>query len=139
MKVASPLKTHMVAVVVVLLGGPAFAQAPRPGGGAIIGMGNFSHIVANLDRSMTFYRDGLGLEPAASAPPFDANVAIMKAANVMGAQTRYVVMKVPGSTLGVELIEYKDIDRQPVHPRFRTPARATWWFRSAISTRRWRD
>ena len=45
----------------------------------------------------------------------------MKAANVMGAQTRYVVLKVPGSTLGVELIEYKDIDRKPVSPRFQDP------------------
>ena len=39
----------------------------------------------------------------------------------MGAQTRYVVLKVPGSTLGVELIQYKDIDRKAVSPRFQDP------------------
>lgn len=121
MKAAGLRKTQMTAAIVVLLSGPGFAQAPQPAAGAIIGMGNFSHIVADLDRSMTFYRDGLGLEPTAPAPPFEANVAIMKAANVMGAQTRYVVMRVPGSTLGVELIQYKDIDRQPVSPRFQDP------------------
>ena len=121
MRVAGPRKYLIVAGVVMHLGGRAFAQAPQPAAGAIIGMGNFSHIVADLDRSMTFYREGLGLEPAAPAPPFEANVAIMKAANVMGAQTRYVVLKVPGSTLGVELIQYKDIDRKPVSPRFQDP------------------
>jgi catechol 2,3-dioxygenase-like lactoylglutathione lyase family enzyme len=112
----------LTAALVTLLCTSANAQTPPPpGAGAIIGMGNFSHIVANLDRSMRFYREGLELEPAAPAPPFEANAAIMRAANVMGAQTRYVVLKVPGSTLGVELIEYKDIDRQPVSPRFQDP------------------
>ena len=114
-----------IAAVVVLLGGPGIAQAPPPATGSIIGMGNFSHIVADLDRSMSFYRDGLGLEPAAPAPPFEANVAIMKAANVMGARTRYVVLKVPGSTLGVELIQYIDIDRKRSRRDFRTPGQAT--------------
>jgi catechol 2,3-dioxygenase-like lactoylglutathione lyase family enzyme len=87
----------------------------------VIGIGNFSHIVANLDRSLTFYREGLGLEAMGPVRPFEANEAIMRAANVMGAQTRYVVLKVPGSTLGVELIEYSGIDRQPVQPRFQDP------------------
>jgi len=80
----------------------------------VLALGNFSHIVADLDRSVAFYRTGLGLEPAGPVRPFEANAAIQRAANVMGAETRYVVMKVPGSTLGVELIEYKDIDRRPV-------------------------
>ena len=88
---------------------------------SVLALGNFSHIVANLDRSMRFYREGLGLEPAAPARPFEANVAIQRAANVMGAETRYVALKVPGSTLGVELIEYRGIDRQPVSPRFQDP------------------
>ncbi|MEP7304407.1 MAG: hypothetical protein ABJA98_02705 [Acidobacteriota bacterium] len=66
---------------------------------AVIGLGKFSRIVANLERSMAFSRDGLGLELSGPVRPFDANMAIMKAANVMGAQTRYVVLKVPGSTL----------------------------------------
>jgi predicted enzyme related to lactoylglutathione lyase len=32
-----------------------------------------------------------------------------------------VVAKIPGSTLGVELIEYKDIARKPANPRFQDP------------------
>ena len=116
----------MAAPGLVLIGALASAQTARPvvrpaAGAAVIAIGNFSHIVANLDRSIAFYRDGLGLEPTAPLGPFEPNVAIMRAGNVMGAQTRYTVLKVPGSTLNVELIEYKDIDRTPIWPRFQDP------------------
>ena len=49
----------------------------------------------------------------------------MKLANVPGAQTRYTWLKVPGSAMAVELIEYKDIERQPVRPRFQDPGATT--------------
>jgi catechol 2,3-dioxygenase-like lactoylglutathione lyase family enzyme len=114
------------ALGLVLIGGLASSQTAQPAaqsaaGAAVVALGNFSHIVANLDRSIAFYRDGLGLEQTAPLRPFEANVPIMRAANVMGAQTRYAVLKVPGSTLNVELIEYKDIDRTPSRPRFQDP------------------
>jgi len=50
--------------------------------------------------------------------------AVQKAANVPGAEVRYVVLKVPGSTMGVELIEYRGIERRPVAPRFQDPGAA---------------
>jgi catechol 2,3-dioxygenase-like lactoylglutathione lyase family enzyme len=119
------------ALAIVLTGALTFPQTafPQPAqpvahsaaGPAVIAIGNFSHIVANLDRSVAFYRDGLGLEPTAPLRPFEPSVPIMRAGNVTGAQTRYTVLKVPGSTLNVELIEYKDIDRTPIRPRFQDP------------------
>jgi catechol 2,3-dioxygenase-like lactoylglutathione lyase family enzyme len=90
----------------------------------VTGVGNFSHIVANLDKSLEFYRDVLGLELAAPARPFDGNPAIMKLGDTAGAQSRYVQLRVPGSAIGVEIIEYKDIDRKPAHPRFQDPGAA---------------
>src|SRR5271170_2885668 len=102
-----------------------FAQAPAvEPPGDIVGVGNFSHIVANLDKSLEFYRDVLGLELAAPARPFDGNPAIMKLGDTAGAQSRYVQLRVPGSAIGVEIIEYKDIDRKPAHPRFQDPGAA---------------
>ena len=89
----------------------------------IVGVGNFSHIVANMEKSLEFYRDVLGLEVTANNP-FAANPAIVKLANIPGAQSRYLVLKVPGSDVGVELIEYKDIDRTPQHPKFVDPGAA---------------
>jgi predicted enzyme related to lactoylglutathione lyase len=86
-----------------------------------LGAGNFSHIVENLDRSVAFYRDGIGLGEPATVRPFDPNPAIMKMGNTLGAQSRLAVLRVPGFSMGLELIEYKDIDRKPAHPRFQDP------------------
>ena len=101
-----------------------FAQAPAvEPPGEIVGVGNFSHIVQNLDKSLEFYRGVLGLEVTVNQP-FAPNPAIAKLGNTLGAQARYVALKVPGSAIGVELIEQKDIDRKPQHPRFYDPGAA---------------
>ena len=84
-------------------------------------MGNFSHIVSNLDRSVGFYRDVIGLELSGPIQPFSGNPAIMKLGNTPGAQSHVAVMKIPGAGFGLELIDYKDIDRKPAHPRFQDP------------------
>src|ERR1035438_5305698 len=88
------------------------------------GTGNFSHIVANLDKSLEFYRDVLGLEVSTPPGAFSPNPAIMKLGDTIGGQSRMAQLKVPGSAIGVEIIEYKDIDRKPAHPRFQDPGAA---------------
>jgi len=87
----------------------------------VAGAGNFSHIVSNLDKSIEFYRDVLGLELTAPPAPFSPNPAIMKLGNTIGAQSHIAVMKIPGAGIGLELVDYKDIDRKPAHPRFQDP------------------
>lgn len=102
--------------------GPASAQAPAapaPAAG-VTGVGNFSHIVADMDRALKFYRDVLGLE-VTQDQPFSPNPAIMKLGNTPGAQSRFIALRVPGSDMGVELIQYKDIDRRPLSRRFVDP------------------
>jgi hypothetical protein len=42
--------------------------APATAADDIVGVGNFSHIVQDLDRSLAFYRDVLGLEVTTSVP-----------------------------------------------------------------------
>jgi len=98
-------------------------QAPAPGG-IISGVGNFSHIVTDLDRAAAFYRDVIGLEVAQPPAAFAPNPPIMDLGNTPGAQSRIATFRVPGSQLGVELIEYKDIPRTPVKPRFQDPGAA---------------
>lgn len=94
----------------------------------IAGVGNFSHIVSSMEKSLTFYRDVLGLEVTANNP-FSGNPAIMKLGHTPGAQSRFAALKVPGSEVGIELIEYKDIDRTPQHPRFVDPGAANFTLR----------
>ena len=66
----------------------------------VAGMGNFSHVVTNLDKSLEFYQGVLGLEPTAPPAPFDGNPAIQKLGNTTGSQSRYVLLRVPGSAVG---------------------------------------
>lgn len=107
------------------LAGPLGAQPSRPAAppGDVIGVGNFAHIVADLDASLALYRDVLGLEVYAEQP-FGPNAAIEKLGHTEGGQSRYVALRVPGLALGVELIEYKDIERSPQRPHFVDPGAA---------------
>jgi catechol 2,3-dioxygenase-like lactoylglutathione lyase family enzyme len=97
---------------------------PQPApAGDVVGVGNFAHIVADLDRSLGFYRDVLGLAVAGSIP-FGPNDAVAKFGHTEGGQSRVAVVKVPGIAMGIELIQYKDIERKPQHPRFYDPGAA---------------
>jgi len=112
------MRTAMMAAALSLAAGPIFGQAPA---GDVISVSNFGHIVTSLDASIAFYRNVLGLEVTVPPRPFDPNPAIMKMGNTLGAQSRIAVLKEPGFSMGVELIEYKDIDRKPAQPRFQDP------------------
>ncbi len=118
----SVLVSTAIASVALFVSAPLNAQqntgaAPA---GEIIGVGNFGHIVADLDHSMGLYRDVLGLEVTVSQP-FAPNAAVEKFGHTEGGQSRIAVLRVPGSELGVELIEYKNIDREAQRPRFYDP------------------
>jgi predicted enzyme related to lactoylglutathione lyase len=111
-----------LAGLLLLVSAAARAQtAAAPG--LITGVGNFSHIVASLDRSIQFYRDVIGLE-LQGAPRVFSGTEAMKVGNTPGAQSLFASLKVPGSEMGVEVIEYKDIDRRPAQPRFQDPGAA---------------
>ncbi len=100
------------------------AQTPAAPGD-VVGVGGFSHIVANVERSAAFYRDVLGLEMPNPPRAFDSTPWIIDMGNTPGAQSRPAILHIPGSKLGVELIDYKDIDRKPAHPNFQDPGAAS--------------
>ncbi len=107
---------------------PAAAQPRQPApAGDVIGVGNFAHIVSNLENSLAFYHDVLGLEISVQPTQFarsEMNEAIMKMGATEGGQSRIAALKVPGIALGIELIEYKDIKREPQNPHFKDPGAA---------------
>ena len=112
---------NLIPGLVLLMSSAAFAQAPNAPD--VVGVGNFSHVVRDMDRAVAFYRDVLGLEVTANVP-FSPNPAIMRLGNTLGAQSRMTQLRVPGSTMGVELLEYKDIERKVQNPRFVDPGAA---------------
>jgi predicted enzyme related to lactoylglutathione lyase len=98
----------------------AFAAHSVPAA-EVLRVGNVSHVVGSLERSLEFYRDVIGLEPGTAPTEWSPNPAIMRLGDTPGAQSRIATLRVPGSQLGLELIEYKDIERRPVQIRFQDP------------------
>jgi lactoylglutathione lyase len=106
---------------------PVGAHAQQPAQpappGDVVGVGNFAHIVTDIERSLGFYRDVLGLSVAATIP-FAPNEAVATFGHTEGGQSRVAVLRVPGLAMGIELIEYKDIERKAQAPRFHDPGAA---------------
>ena len=121
---AKMLRNTAAVVLMISAALCASAQAPAPPGD-VVGVGGFSHIVANVERSVAFYRDVLGLEMPNPPRPFDSTPWIIDMGNTPGAQSRPAILRIPGSRLGIELIDYKDIDRKAAHPRFQDPGAAS--------------
>ena len=105
------------AILFVAGAAAAFAQSP------VVGVGTFIHVVANLDKTMQFYGDRLGLELNGAPGPrtFAANAVVENLYDAKGSQSRVAVFKVPGSPLGLEFAEFKDAVQKPFRPRIQDP------------------
>jgi catechol 2,3-dioxygenase-like lactoylglutathione lyase family enzyme len=114
------MRAQMAAIVsgIVIACASAWAQAPAlppgptgPGpvpSGAVVGSGNFfSPIVADLDKAIAFYRDGLGLDVAATPSNADANPALRNMFGLPDAQIRWSIGRPPAMRTGVEIVEVK--------------------------------
>jgi catechol 2,3-dioxygenase-like lactoylglutathione lyase family enzyme len=90
--------------ILLLLGGVVLpAQTDSP----VVGVGPFLHIVSDLDQSIEFYHGQLGLELA--RPPgdkFTDDPAVANLYGVPGKQFRAAVLKIPGSDMGIELVQW---------------------------------
>jgi catechol 2,3-dioxygenase-like lactoylglutathione lyase family enzyme len=109
----------IIYVLIALM--PVFAQAPP--GSVVIGSGSFSPIVKDLDKSLAFYRNLLEVSPPAGAAPaaFGTDKALLNFLGTPTAQVRFNTVRIPGTTMNVEIVEFKDIDRKPVQPRLQDP------------------
>ena len=96
-------------------------------GQSVLGVGNFIHVVQNLDRSIEFYHDGLGLEMTGAPGPraFSANAVVSSLYDAPSAQSRVASFKIPGSQMAVEIVEFQGLNATPVKPRFFDPGAIT--------------
>ena len=99
------------------------AQTPAPAGDVVIGSGSFSPIVSDLDKSLAFYRNLLGVNapPQSSPTAFGNDPALLNFLGTPTAQVRVGTVRIPGTMMNVEIVDFKDIDRKPVHPRLQDP------------------
>lgn len=91
--------------------------------GQVVGVGTFIHVVANLDKTIEFYERELGLELSGAQGPraFTANAVVEGLYDARGSQSRVAMLKVPGSAMGVEFVEFKGVSQSAVHPEIQDP------------------
>ena len=100
-----------------------------PAAGAVVGACHVSPIVADLDRSLRFYRDLLGLEvspaPPAGALPWDTSRELRDLHGLPDARLRYFTARIPGARCGIEPVEFDKVDRKPISLRMQDPGAVT--------------
>jgi catechol 2,3-dioxygenase-like lactoylglutathione lyase family enzyme len=117
------MKKLIIAMVFMAVADVAFTQAPAtPAGpaptGLVVGSGNFfSPIVADLDKAVAFYRDGLGLDVQGTPANADANPALRNMFGLPDAQLRWSVGRPPAMRTGVEIVEIKKAESKRLDRR----------------------
>jgi catechol 2,3-dioxygenase-like lactoylglutathione lyase family enzyme len=96
-------------VLMLAVAASAFAQSRL-----VSGVGNFIHDVGDLDRSVHFYRDVLGME--LQRPPGDWQTieGVLKMYGAVGGKFRVANAQIAGSPMRVEMVEFQGVDRKPV-------------------------
>ena len=82
----------------------------------VVGVGNFIHNVADLDKSIAFYRDVLGLQLQRPASTFSGPPEVLNLYNAVGGEFRVGTLVIPGTPMRIELAEFRGVDRKPVRP-----------------------
>jgi catechol 2,3-dioxygenase-like lactoylglutathione lyase family enzyme len=111
----------------ILNAGTADAPGPAIGVRAII------HSVADLDKTVAFYRDGLGLQPVgqggkpvtALPTPSALNEDLSKFTDTHGAKFRNASFKIPGAAFELELTEFTGTPVKKAVPHMQDPGAAT--------------
>src|SRR3954469_9426924 len=118
-------------VVAAVVPGVVLAQAqapaaPAPGSGLVVGSGNFfSPIVANLERAVAFYRDGLGLDVTGTPSNAADNAPLRNMFGLPDAQLRWTIARPAGSRNGVEIIEISKAGSRTLNRRVTEPGAMT--------------
>jgi catechol 2,3-dioxygenase-like lactoylglutathione lyase family enzyme len=87
-------------------------KTTAPADSNVIG-GRIGETIQDTDQTMKFYHDVLGFETKPAAPAFATNDTIASLIDAKGAHWRISSAKVPGSDVGFELLEFKDVKRKP--------------------------
>lgn len=110
---------------------PAGPAAPVPASELVLGPGNFLHVVADAEKAIAFYRDALGMEVqmapnAQPGPrPYLTTPEIVKLYDATGGKYRTATAFVQGVPMRAELVEWADVDRKPIAPRYQDPSAGT--------------
>jgi uncharacterized glyoxalase superfamily protein PhnB len=102
-------------------------ETTAPASSNIIGA-QFGMTVEDTETTLKFYHDlfGFDTQPAAG---FSDNQNVMRMAGTVGARYRRSTAIIPGTSVLVEFVEFKDIDRKTYHSGVQDPGTASWQLR----------
>jgi lactoylglutathione lyase len=104
----------------------ALANA-SPSAAAVTGACHVSPVVADLERSLHFYRDLLGFEPAPQADPsaWDTRREVLNLHGLPKARLRSASLHIASTRCGIELVQFDRVDRHAVRRRMQDPGAVT--------------
>jgi len=118
----------------MLSAGAMFAQAAtQESAGPAVGVRAIIHSVGDLEKTVSFYRDGLGLAmfgPGGKAvtklsAPMPLDESLSKFTATHGASFRNASFKIPGAKFDLELTEFTYAARKSAQPHMQDPGAAT--------------
>jgi catechol 2,3-dioxygenase-like lactoylglutathione lyase family enzyme len=119
------MKLSLASLLVLVGIAPGFLRggdAEAPGVGKMIKANAQIHVVANLEKSIAFYREALGLElDAGPAPLSNSTLLAQAAASAPRAKARSASFIIPGSEMKFVLIEFSGIERRTVRQHLYDP------------------
>jgi len=119
--ISAALSVLALTSVMTLGQAPQPAPNTEPAGDVVIGSGSFSPIVADLERSLKFYSDLVGNPAPATTPAWSTDSALLNFLGNPTSQVRFSSVRIPGSPLTVEIVEFKDVERTRLRPRLSDP------------------
>lgn len=96
-------------ILALALAAPCFAQTPL-----VKGVGNFIHDVGNLDESVHFYRDLIGMEVPRPPGDWQTTDGVLNMYGAVGGKFRVANAQVSGVAMRVEMVEFQGVDRKSV-------------------------
>ncbi len=104
----------------------ASAQTPPNGGspdpGRMVRPRLLVHVVADLDKTLAFYRDGVGFTIASPPAPLTGSTLLHKVKSAHpNATARAATMAVPGSNLQLQIIQFSGVTATPFTQRLYDP------------------
>lgn len=120
-------------IVVVAAGCGILTAATGEAPGPAIGVRAAIHSVADLDKTVAFYRGGLGLQPVGQGgkpitempKPQPLNEDLSKFTDTHGAKFRNAIFNIPGAGFTLELTEFSGISLKRAVPHMQDPGAET--------------